>query len=145
MYFFPIGNIKSISNLNYSQSTNPFDNDRDFAWDSQIAILMRSRLPNRSVEYMDNRLSVYSMQKGRCAITGIPLQASDVHCHHKTPSHLGGGDDFKNLTIVQRDIHRLIHATNEETIKKYLHYFSLNAMQLRKLNQLRSLCKLNRV
>lgn len=145
LFFFPIGNIKFIPNLNYSQSTNPFDNDRDFAWDSQIAILMRSRLPNRSVEYMDNRLSVYSMQKGRCAITGIPLRASDVHCHHKTPSHLGGGDDFKNLIIVHREIHRLIHATNEETIKKYLHYFSLNAMQLRKLNQLRSLCKLNKV
>jgi group II intron reverse transcriptase/maturase len=145
LYIFPIGNIKSIPNLNYSQSTNPFDNDRDFAWDSQIVILMRSKLPNRSVEYMDNRLSVYSMQKGRCAITGIPLQASDVHCHHKTPTYLGGGDDFKILTIVHRDIHRLIHATTEETIKKYLHYFNLNAMQLRKLNQLRSLCKLNRV
>lgn len=144
-YFFPIGNIKSISNLNYSQSVNPYDIEFNFKWDGQIIDLMRSRLPNRSVEYMDNRLSVYSMQKGRCAVTGIPLLVHDVHCHHKTPIHLGGKDDFKNLTIVHKDIHKLIHATQKETIDKYLRYFGLNSMQLKKLHQLRNLCKLNKV
>ncbi|WP_171691426.1 glycoside hydrolase family 38 N-terminal domain-containing protein [Paenibacillus germinis] len=64
--------------------------------------------------------------------------------YHKA-NLLGGKDDFKNLVIVHKDIHRLIHATQQETIQKYLHYFSLNSMQLRKLNQLRSLCKLDKV
>jgi 5-methylcytosine-specific restriction endonuclease McrA len=145
LYFFPIGNIKSIPNLNYSQSTNPYDNEREFSWDSQVALLMRARLPDRSVEYMDNRLSVYSMQKGRCAVTGIPLHASDAHCHHKLPTHLGGKDDYQNLVIIHRDIHILLHATKSETINKYLRFFNLNTMQLRKLNQLRSLCKLDKV
>ena len=50
---------------------------------------MESTIPTRSVEYMDNRISRYSMKKGNCEITGMFLQAQDVHCHHYIPIHLG--------------------------------------------------------
>jgi RNA-directed DNA polymerase len=77
---------------------------------------MKSSLPNRSVEYMDNRISRYSMKMGKCEVTGIHLSAADVHCHHFMPLHLGGSDKFSNLRIVHKEVHRLIHATRKETI-----------------------------
>ncbi|MEK4671128.1 group II intron reverse transcriptase/maturase [Niallia sp. FSL R7-0271] len=142
---FPIGEVRTTSNFNYSQSLNPYDNEDHFVWDKQIIKLMKSRIINRSLEYMDNRLSVYSMQRGLCAITKKPLMAEDVHCHHKKPVSLGGTDEFKNLVVVHKDIHKLIHATKKETIEKYLNVFSLSFTEIKKLNKLRTLCKLEKL
>jgi RNA-directed DNA polymerase len=144
-YLFPIGEIRTTSNFNFTQSLNPYDMSEHFSWDIEIIKLMKSQIPSRSVEYMDNRLSVYSMQKGLCAITKKPLKAEDVHCHHKLPIYLGGTDEFNNLVVIHKDVHRLIHATNTDTIQKYLRVLMLNFTELKKLNQLRSLCKLEKV
>ncbi|WP_177184297.1 hypothetical protein [Psychrobacillus sp. OK032] len=53
---------------------------------------MESKIPKRSVEYMDSRISRYSMKKGKCEITGVFLQEQNVYCHHYIPKHLGGSD-----------------------------------------------------
>ena len=101
--------------------------------------LMRNPVQNRSIEYNDNRLSLYCAQQGRCAITGQILEADDIHCHHKLPSHLGGRDNYANLVLVSKRVHRLIHATNPVTIQKYLDVLNLSPKQLGKLQQLKSL------
>lgn len=145
VYLFPISQVKTKNNLNYSQAINPYTDEKVFDGDKELAELMKSRLPNRSVEYMDNRLSKYSAQKGRCHVTGVPLKAADVHCHHKMPTSLGGTDEFQNLVVVHKDIHIAIHATKEETILKYVNRFNLHTKQIEKLNQLRKLCKLERI
>ena len=44
----------------------------------QISILMKSTILNRTVDYMDNRISRYSMRMGKCEITGMELFATDV-------------------------------------------------------------------
>lgn len=101
--------------------------------------LMRNPILYRSAAYNDNRISLYCAQFGKCAITGVKLEIGDIHCHHKLPKYLGGSDEYKNLIIVSEGVHRLIHATNPETIRKYLQKLDLDAKQLRKLNKLRSL------
>lgn len=101
--------------------------------------LMRNPIPYRSAAYNDNRISLYCTQFGKCAITGEKLEIGNIHCHHKLPKHLGGSDEYKNLVIVSESVHRLIHATNPEIIRKYLQKLNLDAKQLRKLNKLRSL------
>ncbi len=50
---------------------------------------------------------------------------------------LGGKDNYKNLIIIHKDIHILIHATKEETIDKYLKKFKFDKGQIRKINSLR--------
>ena len=67
------------------------------------------------------------------------MAIGDIHCHHKRPRHLGGTDEYKNLVIVGEDVHRLIHATTPETIRKYMDKLNLDSKQLKKLNKLRSL------
>ncbi len=106
---------------------------------SVMHYLMRNPIPYRSAAYNDNRISLYCAQFGKCAVTGKMLDIGDIHCHHKLPRYLGGTDEYKNLVIVCEDIHRLIHATNPETIREYLSKLNLDAKQLKKLNKFRSL------
>ena len=100
--------------------------------------LMQNPISNRSIQYADNRISLYAGQYGECAVTGIKLEYSDIHCHHKTPRCQGGTDEYRNLVIVHEDIHRLIHATKQDTISQYISEYK-DTIDLRKLNELRNL------
>jgi len=101
--------------------------------------LMRNPIRNRTIEYNDNRLSLYSAQQGKCALTGRKMEIGDIYCHHKTPRHLGGNDKYQNLMLVCMEAHRLIHATSPDTIAKYMDLLKLTDKQLKTLNKLRSL------
>ena len=101
--------------------------------------LMRNPIRNRTIEYNDNRLSLYSAQQGKCALTGRKMEIGDIYCHHKTPRHLGGNDKYQNLMLVCMEAHRLIHATNPTTIAKYMDLLNLSSKQLKTLEKLRSL------
>ncbi len=103
--------------------------------------LMRNPIPYRTAAYNDNRISLYCAQYGKCAVTGRKLEIKEIHCHHKLPKYLGGTDEYKNLVIISEDVHRLIHATSPETIRKYLEKLNLDSKQLKKLEKLRSLAK----
>lgn len=107
--------------------------------------LMRLQDTQRSIEYMDNRLSLYAAQNGKCAVTGKALVLGEIHCHHKIPLKNGGNDRYNNLIIVDVDIHRLIHASNPETIEKYLAITNLTPKQLEKVNNLRKTAKLSQI
>ncbi|MDM5186193.1 group II intron reverse transcriptase/maturase [Bacillus sp. DX4.1] len=109
---------------------------------NEIQKMLLSSSKGKNMEYTDNRISRYSMQNGKCAVTGIFLLADDAHCHHKLPKDIGGTDEFNNLIIVHEFVHRLIHATNEETIRKYMRILQLNDKQLKKINKLRKVCNL---
>ncbi len=104
-----------------------------------LHMLARAYLPNRSVEYMDNRVSLYAAQYGKCAVTGKVLWIDEIHCHHKKPLSQGGTDEYKNLIIVHIDVHKLIHATSPETIQAYLDKVKPDKSQLDKINKLRML------
>lgn len=104
--------------------------------------MLLSSNKGQSVEYTDNRMSRYSMQNGKCAVTGIFLLADEAHCHHKVPKGMGGTDEFHNLIIVHEFVYRLIHATNEETIGTYMRILRLNDKQLKKINKLCKACNL---
>lgn len=104
---------------------------------SIMLALMRIEEPRRSVEYMDNRISLYAAQYGRCAVTGKELSLDEIHCHHKLPAHMGGSDKYANLAIVHKNVHRLIHAITPETIAMYLNLIQPDKKALAKLNNLR--------
>jgi hypothetical protein len=104
--------------------------------------LMNTPNGTQSVEYNDNRISLYVAQKGKCAVMGTELEANQVDCHHKKPLEYGGDDSYKNLIIVSDKIHILIHAANERTIRKYLNELKPNKKQLEKLNKLRELAQM---
>lgn len=106
---------------------------------SIMLMLMRINEPRRSIEYMDNRISLYAAQHGRCPVTGEELWVDEIHCHHKVPLKSGGTDKYPNLVIVHRNVHMLIHATSPGTINAYLNLIKPNNKALAKINELRVL------
>lgn len=107
--------------------------------------LMRNPVCDRSVEYNDNRLSLYCSQQGKCAVTGRFLEIARIHCHHKTATYLGGDDSYRNIILIDVDVHILVHATQENTIGKYLSTLQLDEKQLEKVNKLRAILCLNEI
>lgn len=62
-----------------------------------------------------------------------------MDCHHKKPKSLGGTDEYENIVWINRIAHKLIHATKQETIEKYLGLLSLDKKGLKRVNSLRKL------
>ena len=91
-----------------------------------------------SIEYMDNRISKYTSQYGKCAILKQVLEYDEIYCHHKIPKSLGGTDKYDNLIIIHKDIHRLIHTVGKPIINYYLEKYSLNNTQINNINILRN-------
>ncbi|WP_174615789.1 group II intron reverse transcriptase/maturase [Virgibacillus ihumii] len=153
VHLFPIGNVKTVNAMNFSPSLSLFTEEgRKKIYDKlkpnikfEISVLMKANLPDRTVEYMDNRISRFSMKMGKCEITGWDLTAYEVHCHHYTPKHLGGTDRFNNLRILHKDIHRLVHRKDNEIIASEIQKFGLNNSIIKKLNQFRMECGLEKV
>ncbi|WP_264175031.1 group II intron reverse transcriptase/maturase [Clostridium sp. CS001] len=149
----PISYIKMRPPMQFKQETCDYtEKGRKLVHDylkltitSRIADMMRYFSKNDSVEYNDNRISVFSAQNGQCAITKWVLKTFHFHCHHKTPKHLGGDDSYQNLVIVEGRVHRLIHAVDEKLIEKLIKELGLEANQIKKVNQYRKLCELQEI
>lgn len=96
-----------------------------------------------NVEYADNRISLFCTQWGKCAVTGWEFcSLGEIHCHHRTPRGLGGGDEYANLILVLEPVHKLIHAQRADIILYYLDLLKLNSKQMQALNKLRILAGL---
>ena len=116
----------------------------NLSMDKTILIqLMKEKIYDQSSEFSDNRLSLYSAQKGKCAVTQrVFTNTSDIHCHHKIPKEKGGNDKYNNLVLVMEPVHRLIHAKKAETIQNYIKILNLTKRQITKINKLREILEL---
>lgn len=101
--------------------------------------LMRTPSPNESVEFNDNRLSLYSSQKGKCVITGELMEIDDICCIRKVPESAGGTDKYDNLILVCRRIAHILSLPNAEMFNAELEKLNLDSKRSEKLNKLRSL------
>lgn len=150
VYLFPLANVKTVNALCFSQELTPYTaagRERihkklrpDIT--QEVSSLLKSNIPNRSVEYMDNRISRYSMKLGKCEITGMYLFATDVHCHHYIPLYLGGSDKFSNLRILHKEVHKLIHHTDKKTIDLLISRLGITEPMISTINQYREKCEL---
>jgi len=104
-----------------------------------IRYLIENAYKWESIEFADNMLSRYIAQKGNCAVRRKPLYLHNMECHHIIPKGHGksGDDNYKNLIILTTEVHRLISAINEDTIRKYLDFIKPDEKQLEKINKLR--------
>lgn len=98
-----------------------------------------------SIEYNDNRLSLYCAQQGKCAVLNMPMEANRIHCHHKKTKAQGGSGAYGNLILVDMSVHALIHATRKETIERYKAILNLSQKQIEKVNKLRAIIGLENI
>ena len=142
---FPINDVSTVPPMNFTQEIcnytkvgrelahKKLDNNYHYL----IRYLLNNGTSNESTELRDNKISLMIAQKGNCGITKRPLSIFNMECHHKLPRFLGGTDSYNNLIWISTDVHKLIHATREETITNYLQKLKLDKKGLEKLNSLR--------
>lgn len=101
---------------------------------------MKLSLENRTIEYADNRISLLSAQHWKRSIILEEIQqVKEIHCYHIVANGVGGNDDYKNLILVKKAVHPLIHAKTEETIHKYIALLEMNIAWLIRLYKYRIL------
>jgi len=150
--FLPIGFIKHKSPMMKRNIVNAYTKEGRLEIHknlttvniSTMRFLMENPVRNRSVEYNDNRIALFSGQRGKCRVTGNELNPYSIHCHHIIPRTMGGTDEYKNLCLIDREIHILLHAVDEETISRYIQLIP-NKQSLNKLNTLRKKMELDEI
>ncbi|WP_234885109.1 HNH endonuclease signature motif containing protein [Clostridium tarantellae] len=147
---YPVHFIKHTSSMNFNQNINDYSKDgrekstKSLKKNTKLIILQLSERynPYETVEYNDNRVSRASMTGMKCEVTKIPLEIDEMHCHHQIPRKYGGTDKYDNLRILHKDVHILVHATDEEIIKKYIHILAKSQNTIKRvLNNLNKLRK----
>jgi 5-methylcytosine-specific restriction endonuclease McrA len=144
---YPIGYVQHKKPLNKRRDTNPYTPEGRKGLHDDLRInkflmltLMKEALYNRSAEYADNRISLFSAQMGKCAVTGVEfVLTSDIHCHHKVPKEKGGNDAYANLVLILKPVHKLVHAKDADTIERYKKVLALTPEQMERLNKLREI------
>ena len=145
-WILPIGYVQHKSPMLRRYGITPYTADgRDLVHDSLsfhnrglLKEMSKNPIYGASVEYNDNRLSLFSAQNGKCAITGQEfLTTNEIHCHHKKPRNLGGKDEYSNLILVLDRIHEIIHMINKDVIRERLLQCHITSKQLKKINSLR--------
>lgn len=144
---FPIAGVTNIPGINFQQDVCDYTVDgRDKIHKKQNSVptkilryLLENPISSQSVQFNDNRLSLYVGQNGICPISKHYLEIGDMECHHKIPKSSEGSDEYSNLIFIKTNVHKLIHATKAETIIKYKQQLSLDQRSLKKLNELRIL------
>ena len=142
---FPMSACKTKNAMNFSTKANKYTSEGrkfihksiDMVSDSEFICMVKKPIFNRSIEYNDNRISLFSAQRGMCGILGIRLAVDSFHCHHIVPINSGGNDKYQNLVNISPDVHRLIHATKSETIHQILAKLELSKKQIAKVNKFR--------
>jgi RNA-directed DNA polymerase len=140
----PLAYVQHSKLLNFSQLNIYNQQDREKIHTTQkvadykiIKYLIENSIQGQSIEYNDNKISRFVGQLGKCAITKMKLEVGSMECHHVIPKSQGGLDKYKNLLFVTYEIHKLIHATQMETINNYLKFISTEDDTIEKLNKLR--------
>lgn len=144
---YPISGICTKPPMNYPKDVSNYTiegrvkiHQKLMGYNSKLLkYIMENPIKNETIEYNDNRISLYVGQRGKCGITGEELRYGEMEVHHKKPRAKGGTDKYANLIIVNKNVHKLIHATQKETIYNYLSILKLNINHIEKVNKFRKL------
>jgi len=144
---FPIGGIKTKPPMSFSQDISNYTLEgrlkvhHNLKNISPVILrhLLENPLPSESIEFNDNRISLFVGQNGKCAISGEYLQIGKMEVLHKTPKKYGGTDAYSNLIFLKSSIHEIIQTTQTDLIVNYLKSENLDKKALEKINTLRIL------
>ena len=142
---FPIGGCRNQIPLRFTQEINNYTESgrelvhRRLNVRTLIEYLLSTYHEGKNLKLFDNGLSLIAGQNGKCGVTGEMLNPLKMELHHKKRRCDGGTDEYDNLVWLDKDIHKLVHATKTEVIEEYLKHINLDNKNLKKLNKLRSL------
>ncbi len=105
---FPIGGCRTKTIKGFNQLTCRYTKEGrerlhknlECVEPKDLRYLIENPIQHMSVEYNDNRISLFTAQWGACGLTGFPLDIKEMECHHKLPKHKGGKD---NMSVEYND------------------------------------------
>lgn len=124
---------------NYTAEGRQLIHDNLYGYYNIMKYLLSSLYNINSIEFNDNKISLFTGQRGICYVTGEALQIGFMECHHKVPKSLDGTDEYNNLVWLTTQAHKIVHSTNLDTIAKYLNALGLDKDGLKRVNSLRKL------
>ena len=105
--------------------------------------MISQKMTNHSLEYMDCRQSLFSVQKGKCSVSGEEfISVDEVGCCLKKPKELDGREQYHNMVLVKKKYLPLILEEDEQKLQEYINAIKPEKKHLKKINKLRKLRKL---
>ena len=141
----PINGVKHKNPLNFSQDICNFtEHGRSkiheeiaLVTKGEIRILLEYKDTTKSVEFNDNRISVFIAQQGNCYITNRRHSPTDVVCIYKNITETDR-DKYQNLVFVEIPISKAILTESVQQAKMWLMNYGLSSQQKKKLNKIRA-------
>lgn len=141
----PINGIKHKNPLNFSQDICNFTKhgrskiheEIALVTKGEIQILLEYKDTTKSVEFNDNRISVFIAQQGNCYITNRRHSPTDMICIYKNITETDR-DKYQNLVYVEIAISKAILTESAEQAKMWLMNYGLSSQQKKKLNKIRA-------
>ena len=140
-----INGVKHKNPLNFSQDICNFtEHGRSriheeiaLVTKGEIRILLEYKDTTKSVEFNDNRISVFIAQQGNCYITNRRHSPTDMVCIYKNITDTDR-DKYQNLVFVEIPISKAILTESVQQAKMWLMNYGLSSQQKRKLNKIRA-------
>ena len=99
-----------------------------------------------STEYHDSKISLFSAQKGKCAISGEEFaDAEHVAVWLKVPRALGGFERYKNMVLIHKKYLILLQELPQAAIKDLIKTLNITKKMLVKINSLREQANLSAI
>ena len=99
-----------------------------------------------STEYHDSKISLFSAQKGKCAISGEEFaDAEHVAVWLKVPRALGGFERYKNMVLIHKKYLILLKELPQAVIKDLIKTLNITKKMLVKINSLREQANLSAI
>ena len=141
----PINGVKHKNPLNFSQDICNFtEHGRSkiheeiaLVTKGEIQILLEYKDTTKSVEFNDNRISVFIAQQGNCYITNRRHSPTDMVCIYKNITETDR-DKYQNLVFVEIPISKAILTESVQQAKMWLMNYGLSSQQKKKLNKIRA-------
>ena len=141
----PINGVKHKNPLNFSQDICNFtEHGRSkiheeiaLVTKGEIQILLKHKDTTKSVEFNDNRISVFIAQQGNCYITNRRYSPTNMVCIYKNITETDR-DKYQNLVFVEIPISKAILTESVQQAKMWLMNYGLSSQQKKKLNKIRA-------
>ena len=92
----------------------------------------------RSTELTDSRISLFSAQRGKCALSGELFEnAADIVCWLKTPAEFGGRERYQNMILFHRRFFPLLQRRPMNELEAIANALKTTKELMLKVNSLR--------
>ena len=92
----------------------------------------------RSTEFTDSRISLFSAQRGKCALSGESFEnAAEIVCWLKTPAESGGKERYQNMVLFHKRFLRLLQKCPPNELKTIINTINPTRQLMSKVNSLR--------